>query len=231
MKKIHLFLFVSFLLLTVSCTPKITQIDYQNKTQELFSSKAIDHPLDHVVRPYRESLEEEMNAIVGEALCTMTKSRPEGTLGNFAADLLQEYAINYFADSSGSIKIISMLNNGGLRAPINEGQILLRNVYELMPFDNMIVFVKVRKDKFHDLIAYLETTGGEPIAGFRKGAQEFDSDFWIATSDYLAAGGDKMTFFQDPIMIVETGRLLRDEIESYIRNRREICSKLDGRWH
>jgi len=172
-----------------------------------------------------------MNAVVGEATCTMAKSRPEGTLGNFSADLLQAYALSYFSDSVKGLKIITMLNNGGLRAPINEGKILLRNVYELMPFDNLIVFVKVRKEKYKDLVDYLESTGGEPIAGFRKGDAPFDQDFWIATSDYLAAGGDKMTFFQDPILVIETGRLLRDEIESHIRKRAEICSKLDGRWY
>ena len=222
---------VVFLLVLVACTPKIRQIDYQNKSQELFSSKPIVHPIDTIVSPYRQSLDLEMNALIGKASCTMSKARPEGTLGNFSADLLQEYAINYFADSAKNHKIITMLNNGGLRAPINEGKVLLRNVYELMPFDNMIVFVKVEKEKYPLLIKYLNEAGGEPISGFRKEDAPFEADFWIATTDYLAAGGDKMTFFQDPIMLIDTGRLLRDEIESHIKKRGEICSKLDGRWH
>lgn len=219
------------LLLLVACAHKIRQVQYENKSAELFSSKTIIHPVDDLVRPYRESLEKEMNAEVGNATCTMAKFRPESPLGNFAADLLQEYAENFFKDSLKQVKIVTMLNNGGLRAPINEGQILLRNVYELMPFDNVIVFVKVSKDKYNEMVEYLDKTGGEPIAGFRKGDAPFESDFWIATSDYLAAGGDKMTFFQNPLMLIDTGRLLRDEIESYIKRKGEICAKLDGRWH
>lgn len=225
------FLLFSVLVFVAACSPKIRQVEYQNKTKELFSSKVIDHPIDTIISPYRASLEEEMGAFVGVADCAMSKERPEGTLGNFAADLLQEFALNYFADSSANHKIITMLNNGGLRAPINSGEILLRNVYELMPFDNEIVFVKVKKEKFSELVAYLNETGGEPISGFRKDDAPIESDFWIATSDYLAEGGDKMTFFKDPLVYIKTGRLLRDEIESFIKAQGSICSKLDKRWY
>jgi len=219
------------LLFVAACAPKIQQVEFQNKTKELFSSRPIDHPLDTIVRPYRDALEEEMNAFVGTAACAMSKERPEGTLGNFAADLLLEFALTYFADSAANHKIISMLNNGGLRSPINVGDIQLRHVFELMPFDNEIVFVKVKKEKFQEMIDYLEKTGGEPIAGFRKGDAAFETDFWIATSDYLAEGGDKMTFFQDPLVYVSTGKLLRDEIANYIKKQGVVCSKLDKRWH
>ena len=218
-------------LVGLGCAPKIQQVQFQSKTKELFSSEVVDHPMDTLVGPYRESLNQEMNAPVGTANCTMSKSRPESALGNFAADLLQEYAERYFKDSLPNIKIITLLNNGGLRAPINEGQILLRNVYELMPFDNVIVFVKVRSEKYAEMMAYLEDRGGEPIAGFRKDDPEIESDFWIATSDYLAAGGDKMTFFKDPLMVIDTGRFLRDEIKAHIENSGEVCTKTDGRWH
>lgn len=222
---------IFFLVCLAGCAPKMQQVEYQHKTKELFSSKTIDHPIDTIISPYRISLEEEMGAFVGKADCTMSKERPEGTLGNFAADMLHAFALTYFADSASSNKIITLLNNGGLRAPINAGDILLRNVYELMPFDNEIVFVKVKKEKYNELIDYLDKTGGEPIAGFRKGDPAFESDFWIITSDYLAAGGDKMTFFQEPLLYIQTGRLLRDEIESYIKTQVSICSKLDKRWY
>jgi 2',3'-cyclic-nucleotide 2'-phosphodiesterase (5'-nucleotidase family) len=225
------FLFFTLFLVVSACSPKIRQVEYQNKTKELFSSKVIDHPIDTIISPYRESLEEEMGAFVGSAECTMTKERPEGTLGNFTADLLQEFALNYFADSASNLKIITLLNNGGLRAPINSGDILISSVFELMPFDNEIVFVKVKKEKFQELIDYLEKTGGEPIAGFRKDDTAFESDFWIATTDYLAEGGDKMTFFQEPLAYISTKRLLRDEIVSFINKQGSVCSKLDKRWY
>jgi hypothetical protein len=34
--------------------------------------------------------------------------------------------------------------------------------------------------------------------------------FWVITSDYLANGGDKMTFFSKSRTVNRTGKLLRD---------------------
>ncbi len=227
--KSSLFILISFVFF--GCLPKIQQVEYRNNSKELFSSKAIAHPVDTMIQPYRVQLEQEMNTRVGEAACTMTKERPEGTLGNFAADLLLEYGRTFFADSASNLKIIALLNHGGLRAPINAGPLLLRNVYELMPFDNEIVLVKIKQEKFEELYAYLEKVGGEPIAGYRKGDAAINSDFWIVTSNYLAEGGDKMTFFLEPLDYVLTGRMLRDEFISYIQKQGSVCSKLDKRWY
>ena len=193
MKTNHLILsLISVVLLLYGCAQKEQLIQYNSKTQTVYSSNADPNKIDSIVSPYRVSLEAEMNVVLGEAACTMSKARPEGALGNFVADIVQNYAKQYFNQFIDYNPVITILNNGGLRAPINEGPILLRNIYELMPFDNEIVFVRVKQEKFADVIAYLEQSGGEPVAGFRKGDAPFDSDFWIATSDYLASGGDKI---------------------------------------
>jgi 2',3'-cyclic-nucleotide 2'-phosphodiesterase (5'-nucleotidase family) len=223
--------FTLVILLTIGCAQKEQLVQYKANTQTVYSSNTNPSKVDSIVSPYRTALEAEMNAVLGDATCSMSKARPEGTLGNFVADIVQNFATNYFKQYASSAFVITILNHGGLRAPINEGPILLRNVYELMPFDNEIVFVKVKQEKFEEVMAYLEQSGGEPISGFRKGDQPFSSDFWIATSDYLASGGDKMTFFQEPLEYIQSGRLLRDEIESYIKKQGIICTKLDGRWH
>ena len=218
-------------LLAFGCAPKVTLVQYKSKTQTVYSSNLESNKIDSIVSPYRVALEAEMSAVLGVATCTMSKARPEGTLGNFVADIIQDFAASYLQSTQNKAPVITILNHGGLRAPINEGTILLRNIYELMPFDNEIVFVKVKQEKFEEVMAYLEQSGGEPIAGFRKGDAPFNEDFWIATSDYLAAGGDKMTFFQEPLEYIQTGRLMRDEIESAVRKTSVICTKLDGRWH
>lgn len=230
MKKSAL-LYLLILLFLFACAPKQRSVQYKSSTQTVYSSNAESNKIDSIVSPYRASLEVEMNAVLGKATCTMTKARPEGALGNFVADIVQDFAIAYFKQDEKQAIVITILNHGGLRAPINEGPILLRNIYELMPFDNEIVFVRVKQEKFAEVMAYLEQSGGEPIAGFRKGDKPVDIDFWIATSDYLALGGDKMTFFQEPLEYIQSGRLLRDEIESAVKNRGTICTKLDGRWH
>ena len=213
--------------LAPSCTPKVHTLIYQNASTVVTEGE--NKTTEAIISPFRVALEEEMNAPIGNATCEMHKARPEGTLGNFVADLIQVYAKDYLKDSS-FYPIYTLLNHGGLRAPINQGPVLLRNVYELMPFDNEIVFLLLEKEKFIEIFTYLDESGGEPLAGFTKESSAPTSDFWVATSDYLATGGDKMTFFKDPKMMVSTHRLLRDEIESHIRKTGQICSQKDGRW-
>jgi 2',3'-cyclic-nucleotide 2'-phosphodiesterase (5'-nucleotidase family) len=229
--KLWKYSFAILFLFVVSCAQKEQLVQYKNNTQAVYSSNTEPNKVDSIVAPYRTSLEVEMNVVLGEATCSMSKARPEGSLGNFVADIIQNYATEYFKQYASSEFVITILNHGGLRAPINEGPILLRNIFELMPFDNEIVFVRVKQEKFEEVMAYLEQSGGEPIAGFRKGDAPFNGDFWIATSDYLASGGDKMTFFQEPLEYIQTGRLMRDEIETAVKKQGSICTKIDGRWH
>lgn len=215
------------LLFTASCIPKVHTLHYQNESQTIIDGE--NKTIEALVAPFRSSLEKEMNTSIGFASCDMHKVRPEGPLGNFVADLVHIFALDKLRDSS-SYPIYTLLNHGGLRAPINQGPILLRTVYELMPFDNEIVFLLLEKEKFTEILLYLVASGGEPLAGFTNASIEPSSDFWVATSDYLATGGDKMTFFQNPKIIIQTNRLLRDEIEAHIRTTGQICSQKDGRW-
>ncbi len=153
------FLYLFIFLLQVACAPKQQSVQYKSSTQTVYSSNTEPNKIDSIVSPYRTSLEAEMNAVLGEATCTMSKARPEGALGNFVADIVQYFALAYFKQAEQQALVITILNHGGLRAPINEGPILLRNIYELMPFDNEIVFVYVKQEKFAEVMAYLEQSG------------------------------------------------------------------------
>ncbi len=185
--------------------------------------------IDSIISPYRTAMDEQMSKVLGYAACDHQKERPEGNLGNLVADLVFENALIDFKDSSG-VRIITLLNHGGLRAPINKGEIQLRNVYELMPFDNEIVYLKLRAEKFSEIYSYLKVSGGEPFSGFSNADSLSIIDFWVVTSDYLADGGDRMNFFLEPLAYHRTGRLLRDEIINYISQTDTICVSKDGRW-
>ena len=58
-------------------------------------------------------------------------------------------------------------------------------------------------------------------------------NYCVVTSDYLANGGDKMSFFNDPIKKVNINYLVRDAIIFYIKEqnskKKVIDSKLDKR--
>jgi len=205
-----------------------SHVFYQGENLPVDTSYQAQQSVEKIVNPYRDSLNAKMNQVIGNAGCDMTNERPEGNLGNYVADICLTKGKELLDEVN--LPVICVLNFGGLRASISKGEITLGEVYQLMPFDNELVFVKLKAEKYTEIRNYLINSGGEPIAGFRLyDDTTMSSDFWVVTSDFLAHGGDKMNFFFDPISYKQTGVLLRDVIKDAIENEQTVCSKLDGR--
>ncbi|UKN02098.1 5'-nucleotidase C-terminal domain-containing protein [Paracrocinitomix mangrovi] len=233
-------LFYSFFLsgLILSCgTQKIA--DYKSNSVEI-DSTAAESDLDSMINPYRLSMEEEMNKVIGFAGNALEKFAPESPLGNFAADAAYEAGLEYGLKTTdiGSDKLkksLCLLNFGGLRAPINKGSITVGNIYELMPFDNIVTLVQISGDKMKELCDYLYEHNGQPVSNATFDLKNddykvtiggepyrFDEDVVIITSDYLASGGDHMDFFKEPIKKWDSGIFLRDVFIDYVKVKRDL---------
>jgi 2',3'-cyclic-nucleotide 2'-phosphodiesterase (5'-nucleotidase family) len=184
-----------------------------------------------LISPYKAKLEAEMNVVLGVSDVEMIKMKdvPESQLGNFVADLVLEFARTIDAGTDCSI-----MNNGGLRNSLPKGNITVENVYELMPFDNEIVVVEIKGEDVEPVLPMIAERGGVPVSGmtmvieringknFAKevkiGGEKFSKErtYKIATSDYLAGGGDQMTFWVKG-STRSTGKKIRDAIMDYIR--------------
>lgn len=199
------------------------------------------------IAPYKQKMESEMNEVVGVTSMPMVKAEPEGSLGNFVADLTLKKTNEKYSPADGAKADVCLLNNGGLRTSLPMGEITRGKVYELMPFDNRIVVLTLTGEKMQQLIEYLAYSGGAPVSGVKMGiknkkpvnvtinGQPIDANrnYKVVTSDYLAAGGDKMRFFNDPIKIEDINYLLRDAIIDYMKEEHKKGNKLsteaDGR--
>jgi 2',3'-cyclic-nucleotide 2'-phosphodiesterase (5'-nucleotidase family) len=96
-------------------------------------------------------------------------------------------------------------------------------MYEVMPFENNVVVVKLSGMAMDSLFRHVLKRGGDPISGLKLevdeklnytailGERRFDSrrDYWVATSDYLALGGDGFAMFNRPLDIMYTGISVR----------------------
>ncbi|MDG1147598.1 MAG: 5'-nucleotidase C-terminal domain-containing protein [Crocinitomicaceae bacterium] len=191
---------------TIYVTSKLVSVsaDFQKK-----------NVVDTIVSPYRSELGEEMLEVIARAENNFAKSRPNGSLNNWAAD-----AILNSVDKSvfNLAPYFCLLNVGGLRNPLNKGDVRLEDAYKLMPFDNEIVVVELPLSSLTDVADYLVERGGEPISNvvlrdnkleLKNGVVESNS-FYIVTSDYLMNGGDDMAFFQNKLSVVYTNVLMRD---------------------
>lgn len=177
----------------------------------------------------------------------MEKGQPESALGNFVSDLCLE-VINI---NPGLFKLnpadFCVLNNGGLRSSLPAGNILLKNAFELMPFENELVIVTLKGGSMQNLFSYISERGGVPVSNLRMKITgngytdvtinnlpfQNDSTYRVLTSDYLANGGDAMNMFADSLRVETTGLKVRDAIIRYLRDQKNagqvINPKTDGR--
>jgi 2',3'-cyclic-nucleotide 2'-phosphodiesterase (5'-nucleotidase family) len=228
MKK-NIFLYLLFLW-TVSCTPVkgdlTSSVSYTRIEQEKEDTK-----FNQLIAPYKAEIDLEMNKVIGNSEIAMPKvnGMPETLLGNFVADLVLEFSKTIDKETD-----FCLLNNGGLRSSLPEGDITIRNIFELMPFDNEIVIVTLDGASVNKIFSYIAERGGVPVSGvslqlekmnstmvpsdIKIGGEKFSENetYKIATSDYLAGGGDSMNFWATG-SIQTTLKKLRDAIIDFIR--------------
>lgn len=209
----------------LACSPYLQPVVVESRTvvKDVQSNKEIDS----LIAPYSRELAKTMNEVIGTADKDLTVTRPNSTLGHWVCDRLIEFAEDSLKEKT--IPIICVLNTGGLRAPIIEGNVTVGDIFKVMPFDNQISIVKIKKEKLIELLDYLNKNGGEPIAGFKlkEGKiqlnQLSDSPFvYVVTSDFLANGGDKMSFLMNPIEKMDYQMLIRDLLILQIRKNKTI---------
>lgn len=176
-----------------------------------------------MIAPYKVQVVSEMDKVIGRATETMYKELPEGTLGNWMADVVLHQGRMY---DGGSIDC-ALLNSGGIRIPaLQAGDITKGLVFELMPFDNQLVVVEMSGEILTQLADRIAEKGGWPISdgltfGIREGraiqimiqgkAITPSQTYRVLLPDYIANGGDDCFFLKDQPQ-KELGVLVRDAI-------------------
>ncbi len=183
-----------------------------------------DPEFNKTIAPYKAELEGIMNTVISYTPVDLTKAGDNSNLGNLLADYTLEGAETW-AKANGIAHIdAAVINIGGIRTTIAAGDIHTRQIYEVMPFENEVMIMKMKGSDLQGLFDYyLKTQVNNPVARLQI---ETDGDqitkqlidgkpldqqktYYIATSDYLAYGGDYMDFFKKGEMI-GTGLKLRD---------------------
>lgn len=201
---------------------------------------------DSLIQPYKTKLDAEMNEVlvISSEEFPKEKGKAQTKLGNLVADLSLEIANNLYNPSDEEPIDLCLLNFGGLRNSLPKGEITRGKIFELMPFENELVVVRINEENMNNLINYIKSVGGQPVSGginfdfqeYENYTEElkqlFSSDgtneFKILTSDYLANGGDKMNFFLNPIKIEPVGIKLRDAIIEYCKEQHKKGKQLKG---
>ncbi len=227
---------IFFSLLIFGCVAK--PISSYTSENTKINSDVQTHAIDSIVLPYRNQMQAEMAEVIGYSDSTLLSYAPESPLGNFVADVIFETGFEFSKNNQicdNPHAVFSILNFGGLRKSIGQGEITRSDIYELMPFDNTIVILKIEASKMNSIVDYLETMNGQPVSnaafvfgqGLRgfvvgKNTTEKVDAYYVITSDYLSGGGDKMDFFKEPLEIWNTGISIRDALITYIQDKKVI---------
>ena len=224
MFKKHLFLFLitSWLF---SCQTFYQPQTVKYKDYRLTQTSKQDGALNTVLKPYTDSVNKNMNDIIAVAEEELVKRQPEGSLGNIMADGMLAIAKEKYNQPIDA----SFINFGGIRLQaIPAGNITRGNLFELAPFDNLIVLQKIEGKVFQQFLNHISSRGGWPTAGMtwqiknkeainvligRKPLLE-TSTYTIALVDYVANGGDDCEMLKS-ISQINNGILFRDAIIAY----------------
>lgn len=242
MKKI---IFLTFLLFFSACKTNTFLADIQETSVQIEPALIeSDADIDQLIAPYKVKLDATMNEIIGEAAQSLPKGRPESLLGNWCADAIHQKSENYYQQSID----FTFINDGGLRVPaLNKGQITVGNLFELMPFDNMLVVLELDYEALMNLFNQIASKGGDHLSSSIRliinnqkvksvtiNGESFQKDktYKMATTDYLANGGDNLFFLKNKKRI-NLDKFFRDALIEFVKEKtaqkKAINAKLEGR--
>lgn len=202
-----------------------------------------DQAADNLIAPYKKSLDEKMNAKISHTNVDLNKTGDNSNLGNLLADFTYDAAAEWGKKNNIPNIDAALINIGGIRSTIGKGDILLKHVYEVMPFENELVIIKMKGSDLDGLFNYyLQTQKNNPVSRLTIATANGkittalvnntkvnpNRTYYIATSDYLALGGDNMSFFKAGEYIA-TGEKLRDLYIEKFKQHPEIVPPSDIR--
>lgn len=213
-------------------------------SQPVSKTLAEDPAAAALIKPYRDQVASQMAEVLGTAPVALTKGSGESALVNFVGDLQRLEA----GRALGKAVDLGLVTTGAVRAPLPAGPITLENVFELMPFENDLVVMELPGETLHQLFVFaalkkLPISGATYAVGadrqptdIRIGGQPFDPRaprrYTLATSDYLAGGGDNLDAFRG-LPFRTTGLRLRNVIAEHIRQLtkagRPVEARVEGR--
>ena len=228
----------------MACHPNMNLVDV--KTQEnIVIGQEIEDKKEFVklIAPYKEKLDNIMNQKISHTSVELNRSGDNSNLGALLSDYLLEGANDWAVKNKMPKVDAAILNIGGIRNNISEGDILVRNIFEVMPFENEMVIVKMKGEDIQGIFDYYEkhqknnpvaqlniiVKDGKLVEGLINGEHpQIGKTYYIATSDYLAMGGDSMYFFEKGETI-KTDVILRNLFLEYFRKNPEVKVKNDIR--
>jgi 2',3'-cyclic-nucleotide 2'-phosphodiesterase (5'-nucleotidase family) len=222
-------LFIVFVLVFtgLSCNTTYQSQSLQYKTYRINDKQAKDSSVLNFLQPYSANVNSTMNNVIGVADISLDKKQPECTLGNFMVDAFLSMA----AEKYNTKTDVAFVNFGGIRlTQLPAGNVTNGKIFELMPFDNLLILQKLKGSVLQELLDLAAAKGGWPVAGMTMqikdkkavnvmiGGKPLDPNatYTAVNSDFIANGGDNADMLRT-VPQITNGYLMRDAILDYIK--------------
>ncbi len=241
--------FLFFLLAGTSCNTIYQSQSLQYQSYHVNDTQQKDSAFITLLQPYSSEVNKTMNDVVGMADISLDKKQPECSLGNFMVD-----AFFVMAEEKYNTKVdAAFLNFGGIRlTQLPAGNVTTGKIFELMPFDNLLILQKLKGDVLQQFLDLTAARGGWPVAGITMQIQnlpagagkkavnvmvggkplDLNASYTTVNSDFVANGGDNADMLRN-VPQITNGYLMRDAIFDYIKKLKSggknISAKLENR--
>ena len=171
-------------------------------------------------------------AYVKEVICYSPKevlrsTRPQNELSNLIVDRMMIKT----AEETGRKVDVGIINFGGIRVDLPQGNVLLDDILSMLPFENYICYVQLKGSDLRALYKQFAQTGMQVVGGVeltikdkelvdvKVGGKPLDDKalYGLATIDFLLDGGDDVFCGRNAVDLVLTKTLLRDALLPYLR--------------
>lgn len=224
-------------------TKRIVHWTQARELRTVFSGP--DNPADiHVagiINKYNNQIKDVFTRVVGETTVDLVQNRRgESNEGNVLCDAMRQ-------ETGASI---AFFNSGGLKITIPRGKMTMEKIYELLPYDNVLLTMELTGRQIQELLEHgatlphggiLQASGISVTYDLRKpiGNRVVDvcvgdsplnlsTVYTVTTNDFLAAGGDGYTTFKEG-KNVRYGDNVRDIFVEYIKKHSPVHPKIEGR--
>ena len=164
----------------------------------------------------------ELKQVIGYSPKALMRTSPECELYDFAADVILAQGTLLFGEKMD----VSILNKGGVRTDIPQGEILLDDIISMFPFKNYLCLIRVPGWRLREVFTQMAETGPQIIGGARIaiegnrlvsveiGGEPLDDEriYNLVSIDFLLNGGDHYFLSKGAVEVVRSQLLVRDAI-------------------
>ena len=234
--------FIIVFIFLVSCKPMPQTAVVEYKDYQITKEAPVDSSFIRFLAPYGSVLKSSMGKVIGFSTEGLSLKQPESTIGNFMADAMKQQAEKHFNQKVDA----AFVNYGGVRSNISKGKLTVGMIFELMPFDNLIVLQKLNGKVLMQLLDKIAADGGWPVSGITMEIKDKKAThvlvngqalntsniYIVANSDYVANGGNDCAMLKG-IAQMNKGILLRDALIDYASwftaNGKSVDAKIENR--